>query len=66
MSEHIRPSGWFTSSRCSTGACVEVAFKEEGVRVRDSKNPDGPELGFDDTAWQNFLAAIRHGELDPR
>lgn len=66
MSDHIRPSGWFTSSRCSTGACVEVAFDEEGIRVRDSQNRNGPELGFNEAAWQNFLTAIKDGKLDPR
>ncbi|TWP43773.1 DUF397 domain-containing protein [Lentzea tibetensis] len=34
--------------------CVEVAFSET-VRVRDSKNAPGPELGFSVGAWRAFL-----------
>ncbi|GGU81761.1 DUF397 domain-containing protein [Lentzea flava] len=34
--------------------CVEVAFAQ-AVRVRDSKNTAGPELGFSADAWQAFV-----------
>jgi hypothetical protein len=34
--------------------CVEVAFAR-AVRVRDSKNTAGPELGFSAEAWQVFV-----------
>jgi hypothetical protein len=34
--------------------CVEVAFTQV-VRVRDSKNTAGPELGFSADAWQAFV-----------
>lgn len=36
--------------------CVEVAFAQV-VRVRDSKNTAGPELGFSAGAWQAFVSA---------
>ena len=35
--------------------CVEVAFAQV-VRVRDSKNTAGPELGFSAAAWQMFVS----------
>jgi len=38
--------------------CVEVAFAQV-VRVRDSKNAAGPELGFSADAWQVFVSAVR-------
>jgi hypothetical protein len=43
-------------------SCVEVAFAQ-AVRVRDSKNTAGSELGFSAGAWQAFLssaATARH------
>ena len=38
--------------------CVEVAFTHV-VRVRDSKNAAGGELGFSADAWQMFV----HGQV---
>ncbi|SMC69164.1 DUF397 domain-containing protein [Lentzea albidocapillata] len=37
--------------------CVEVAFAQV-VRVRDSKNTAGPELGFSADAWETFVGAF--------
>lgn len=37
--------------------CVEVAFAQ-AVRVRDSKNTAGPELGFSADAWETFVGAF--------
>ncbi|MFF7964334.1 DUF397 domain-containing protein [Streptomyces sp. NPDC007903] len=39
------------------GNCVEVA---DGVLVRDSKVQDSPVLLVGNTAWANFIDAIRH------
>jgi hypothetical protein len=39
--------------------CVEVAFAQV-VRVRDSKNTAGPELGFSADAWQVFVCSFGH------
>jgi len=53
------------SSYSGTGNdCVEVATNLPGiVAVRDSKDPSGPALAFSPTAWGNFLAGIRSGEI---
>lgn len=37
--------------------CVEVGFVQ-AVRVRDSKNAAGPELGFSATTWRAFVRAV--------
>ncbi len=45
---NLYESGWHTSSYSSNAAaCVEVAFVDKGVGVRDTKNRDGGTLGFD-------------------
>jgi hypothetical protein len=46
------------------GECIEVApFAEQGLAVRDSKDPNGPVLAFSRVAWVHFLTAVRRGEL---
>ncbi len=53
---------WRRSSKCEGGSCVEVARVEDGVLVRDSKNPD-VELTFTGAEWRAFIAGVRAGEL---
>lgn len=45
------------------GDCVEVAFTEGWVGVRDSKNPDGPVLWFTQAEWDAFLYGVVTGEF---
>ncbi|MFJ2953227.1 DUF397 domain-containing protein [Streptomyces sp. NPDC087270] len=46
------------------GSCVEFAPHADGVvPVRDSKDPDGPQLTFTAAAWTSFVDAVRAGEL---
>ncbi|MEH0635623.1 DUF397 domain-containing protein [Streptomyces bottropensis] len=42
---------------------MEVApgFHGAVVPVRDSKNPDGPVLVINRSAWLSFIAAVRSG-----
>jgi hypothetical protein len=57
---------WFKSSYSdSEGAeCVEVALGPDRVRVRDSKDQDGPALAVTPTAWAAFVGfAAGHGIL---
>jgi hypothetical protein len=45
------------------GACVEVARNLPGVvAVRDSKDPDGPELIFEPDQWAAFTGGIKAGD----
>lgn len=54
---------WRKSTRSnSTGtACVEVAFVEDVIAVRDSKDKTGPALVFGAREWDAFLAGVKGG-----
>ncbi|PPK71152.1 DUF397 domain-containing protein [Actinokineospora auranticolor] len=47
----------------SFGECVEVAMADNGVVVRDSKNPAGPVLWFTRMEWVAFLYGVLAGEF---
>ncbi|MBT2443844.1 DUF397 domain-containing protein [Streptomyces sp. ISL-36] len=53
---------WHKSSYSSSGDgdCVEVATCPTTVHVRDSKNPEGPQLALPPTAWADFVAYTTH------
>ncbi|MGH3388968.1 MAG: DUF397 domain-containing protein [Actinomadura sp.] len=58
---------WRKSSRStsqSNSDCVEVANLVGNIGVRDSKNPDGPALTVDATAWRAFTHRIKGGKHD--
>ncbi|WP_425570721.1 DUF397 domain-containing protein [Rugosimonospora acidiphila] len=44
--------------------CVEVAFVDEAIAVRDSKNPTGPALIFTQDEWDAFVGGAKDGEFD--
>lgn len=46
------------SAHCNGGACVEVATAGI-VRVRDSKDPGGPELNFTRAEWASFTSSLK-------
>lgn len=45
-------------SGANGGNCVEVASAGK-VLVRDSKDPDGPQLAFGRAAWSAFAAKVK-------
>jgi len=60
------PTAWRTSTFSNGTACVEVAFTNQAVLVRDSKNR-GTVLSLPHRVWRDFTTAIRdgHHEFDP-
>jgi Domain of unknown function (DUF397) len=59
------PSTWQKSSYSGPNGCIEVAFADGGVSIRDSKDREGPVLRFDGTEWNAFICAVRDGEFSP-
>ncbi len=56
---------WFKSSYSgSSGSdCVEAAQLSTAMLVRDSKDPQGPNLRFTPEAWTAFLTDVAEGRL---
>lgn len=50
---------WRKSSHCDANTCLEVAHANDGVMIRDGKDPDGPWLTFTSRQWTSFLAWMR-------
>jgi hypothetical protein len=57
---------WRKSSRSGpySDNCVEVAFVDSAVALRDSKDPTGPILLFTPEEWLAFVGGTRDGEFD--
>jgi hypothetical protein len=57
---------WIKSAPRGSGRdnCVEVAFVDEAIAVRDSKNPTGPALIFTAAEWDAFVGGAKDGEFD--
>jgi beta-glucanase (GH16 family) len=56
---------WYKSSKSTNnGQCVEVAFTENEVRVRDSKYPQGAELTFTFAEWRAFTDGVKNDEFN--
>lgn len=54
---------WRKSSRCSSGACVEVARTEGGYLLRDSKRPNQRPMFFTEEELTVFAEAVVAGEF---
>jgi Domain of unknown function (DUF397) len=56
---------WRKSTLSTTNGCVEVAFVDDRIAVRDSKQEGrGPVLEFTEVEWAAFLGGVRGGEFD--
>ncbi|TDD83944.1 DUF397 domain-containing protein [Actinomadura rubrisoli] len=66
MALDLSGAQWRKSSRSDEhgGECVEVASLVPVVAVRDSRDPDGPVLGFSRAAFTGLVGAIRAGSHD--
>lgn len=62
--EDTKQLNWRTSSFSGTqGNCVEVAFDDDSVYVRDSKDREGPVLRFTHAEWDAFKSGVVEGEF---
>jgi Domain of unknown function (DUF397) len=55
---------WRKSTASGAGNCVEVAFADESVLIRQSRDPSGPVLSVSHVEWIGFLNSMRDGRLD--
>ncbi|WP_058046731.1 DUF397 domain-containing protein [Streptomyces roseifaciens] len=57
---------WRKSSySLANGDCVEVASPlPQSIAVRDSKDPQGPILGFEPAAWSSFVTTVSRRAYD--
>ncbi|WP_329084813.1 DUF397 domain-containing protein [Streptosporangium sp. NBC_01469] len=56
---------WRKSSLSGEGpSCVEVAFVDHDVAVRDTKDRDGGTLIFRRTEWAAFIGDVKNGHFD--
>jgi hypothetical protein len=64
MMVNLSTATWRKSPHSGTNGCVEVAFLEGHVAVRDSKDSASPVLVFTTREWKAFLGGVRDGEFD--
>ncbi|WP_027344759.1 DUF397 domain-containing protein [Hamadaea tsunoensis] len=57
------PQDWQRSRRCDSGSCLEVAYTNGEVWVRNSNQPDGPRLAFSRAEWEAFLGGVADGQF---
>jgi len=57
---------WQKSTRSGpySDNCVEVAFVDGAIGLRDSKDPSGPVLLFTPGEWDAFVGGTKDGEFD--
>lgn len=49
----------------NNGACVELASAARQILIRDSKDQNGPVIGYSDDSWRRFITAAKAGRFDP-
>jgi hypothetical protein len=67
LTHHLDGAVWKKASRSNGNGgnnCVEVAFLDTGVAVRDSKDRSGPALSFTMAEWTAFVDSAKDGEFD--
>ena len=55
---------WVKSTRSQHNGCVEVAFDDGQVAIRDTKDRQGPVLVFTANEWEAFIGGARDGEFE--
>ena len=65
MEDKWQGAKWRKSVVSDTGGCVEVAFAQGSVGVRDTKDSGaGPILEFNEREWRAFISGVTSGEFD--
>jgi hypothetical protein len=57
------PDVWRKATASGGTNCVEVAFDQQSVRMRQSRDPS-QRLVFSHSEWDAFLASVRNGDFD--
>ncbi|HEX7146839.1 MAG TPA: DUF397 domain-containing protein [Actinomycetota bacterium] len=57
-------ANWRKSSYSGNEGCVEIAFMDGAIAVRDAKRRTGSILVFTLTEWEAFTRGVRDGEFD--
>lgn len=55
---------WRKAAASGNNGCVEVAALPDGIAIRDSKDPNGPVLRYNQHEWSAFLDGAKKGEFD--
>ena len=64
MSPDFSKAKWRKSSASDSGGCVEVAYADGVIGVRDTKQAGaGPMLTFTEREWNAFLEGAALGEF---
>ncbi|WP_411267320.1 DUF397 domain-containing protein [Actinoplanes sp. KI2] len=64
MDNEFENMSWQSSSACSGGHCVEVAFAGSWVVLRNSKYVAGPVVICTRSAWEEFRLGVLNDEFD--
>ncbi|MFE6105185.1 DUF397 domain-containing protein [Streptomyces laurentii] len=60
----VENAEWFKSSHSNgNGECVEVAYLDDAVAMRDSKDPSGPALLLSRAQMSAFVGAVVAGRI---
>jgi Domain of unknown function (DUF397) len=55
---------WFKADASNDEGCVEIAFLDGKVGVRDTKDRSKPPHVFTVHEWQCFVSGVKNGEFD--
>lgn len=58
----VEEPAWITA--CDSSSCISVQVLKTKVKIRDSKDRDGPQLSFSLEEWRQFKEGIIRGAFD--
>jgi Domain of unknown function (DUF397) len=64
MPVDLSTAKWKKSKFSGVNGCVEVAFLDGTVAIRDSKDRNGPVLRFTAHEWATFVNGVRNGVVE--